>query len=695
MRDSNESLRQAPGFLPYRLMSGLLAAGLSFVGGVTQGAEIIAPPASAIPLASAPAIAVAPRHILVELAADVAPAAFMESARAAGLSPRGHVYGSRWITVGLPANASPRAMAEQAARLPGVRRATVDPIISIADHVVPRDPMYKDPVNYCDPLFEVCDDQWGLFRVGAAGAWHELSNVDPGLAFGSAQVVIAVLDSGVDLDHDDLFANIWTNPGEWLDGLDNDGNGLVDDLHGADFAGNNLGGPADDVASQDGNPDIPEGGTWVEDPSNYFVGQRFLGDAATGDADDNNGDGYADLGVFHGTAVAALAAAMTDNLVPGSSTAYEGMAGACGGCTVMPVRMINAEGEAFLSDAASAVRYAADMGADIINASWGLDPAGLTAASPEIAPLAEAIDDALALGVVIVAASGNSGSQGVHYPAADQRVIAVGSSGPDDLLSAFSSQGFVNEVPENGLDDDGNGWVDDVVDVVAPGEMIWSAWVLAAYDSWLYEYYFGLTGWPPGADTYSAADGTSFSTPLVSGYLGLLLSRFPGATRNSLREVLRANAWADIGAPGYDAASGFGRLQMVIPASLDTPTNVPPVADISGDIDGGLSYPDTGKSGTETVTITGTASHDPDGFIVAYHWTWVGSDGSSGIGSGPSLSVALATGPTYAVSLTVEDNDGATSTVDTVTVSISAKSGGSGGKGGGGGGGNGGGKPNR
>ena len=96
-------------------------------------------------------------------------------------------------------------------------------------------------------------------------------------------------------------------------------------------------------------------------------------------------------------------------------------------------------------------------------------------------------------------------------------VIAVGSSAPTRQVSSFSSTGFAAELPDNGLDDDNNGWVDDVVDVVAPGEMIWSSFVFAAYDSLVYQL-LGDPDWPPGADTYSAADGTSFATPTMLGY---------------------------------------------------------------------------------------------------------------------------------------------------------------------------------
>ena len=69
------------------------------------------------------------------------------------------------------------------------------------------------------------------------------------------------------------------------------------------------------------------GGTWVPDPTATF-GIRFVGDAAAGDGDDNNLDGLIDIGVTHGTFVAGIAGAMTDNVNPQTLQA-EGMAGAC------------------------------------------------------------------------------------------------------------------------------------------------------------------------------------------------------------------------------------------------------------------------------------------------------------------------------------------------------------------------------
>ena len=183
---------------------------------------------------------IAPRHILVKLEAATDVPAFMRHAKKQGLHKQGRVYGSYWYTLSLPAQANPRAAAARARHLPGVVMATVDPLVRL-DQIPPRDPVYRDDddptTKDCDPIEEICEDvdfvdQWGLFKIEAENAWNTTT--------GNSSVVIAVLDSGVDLDHDDLVGNIWVNSGEVPDdGIDNDANGLVDDVHGADFAGNN------------------------------------------------------------------------------------------------------------------------------------------------------------------------------------------------------------------------------------------------------------------------------------------------------------------------------------------------------------------------------------------------------------------------------------------------------------------------
>ena len=520
----------------------------------------------------APPARIAPQHILVKLDATADLPAFLLHAKKQGLHQQGRIYGSNWYTFSIPAKASPRAVAARAHQLPGVLMATVDPVVRI-DQLPPRDPLYKDdddPTTKCDPFIEICQDvdfvdQWGLFEVEAEAAWNDTT--------GGTSIIIAVLDSGIDLDHDDLVGKIWTNSGEVDgDGVDNDNNGLIDDYHGADFVGNNVGDPLnDDPASQDGNPDIPMG---IWDPTvDPFA---FSGDPSVGDGVDNDGDGLPDFGVFHGTAVAALAAAMTDNPSGELPGEYEGMAGACWNCTIMPVRMINAEGDGFGSDAAAAIFYATDMGADVLNLSWGFDLDDLdTVGMNEVAVITDAINYAVNNGVIVVASAGNSGSEAVRFPAAMVNTLAVGASNWLHQRSAFSSYAPAGEIPDNGIDDDGNGRVDDVLDVVAPGEAIWSGYVYSVFEA-AYSYLLGDLETKPGLDAYeNVSQGTSFSAPLVSGYVGLLLSKHPGATLGQLRQVIRANA-VDILDPegvgsnlvGYDQYTGFGRLRMVIPANL-------------------------------------------------------------------------------------------------------------------------------
>lgn len=594
-----------------------------------SGKAVTHPGRPVVATAAAPKSAL--HHILVKLDKRTDAGKFHAHANKRGFHQRGRVYGSDWYTLSIPAKASPRAAAALAKTLPGVITATIDPVINL-HQVPPRDPLYRDdetPYLYpsCDIFDPECDisqdpDQWGLFQVDTEGAWNE--------TIGSPAVVIAVLDSGVDLDHDDLIDKIWTNPGEVAgNGVDDDGNGVVDDFHGADFIGNNVGDPAtDDPASQDGDPDIPMG-EW------YPETLTFIGDPSVGDGLDNNGDGLPDLGVFHGTSVAALAAAMTDNINP-VTLEFEGMAGACPGCRIMPVRMVSAEGTGFGSDAAAAIYYAADMGADIINASWGTDLDNLAPGEDgDIAVITEAINYAVGQGVIVVASAGNTGFEAVHFPASLPNTIAVGSSDWLDQRSSFSSYAPAAELPSNGIDDDGNGRIDDVVDVMAPGDYIWSAYVYSVFEA-QYSYILGDIDTVPGLDAYEfVSQGTSFSAPIVSGYIGLLLSQFPDATLDQVREVLRSNAFDILdpegvgdSLPGYDRYSGFGRIRMVIPANLPSDPD-----DLDGD---GLSNSLETLIGTDPLL----ADTDSDGLSDYEEVAWDGDDTSYIPGADPNPLVA-------------------------------------------------------
>ncbi len=602
---------------------------------------------------------VAHGHILVKIAAGHSVAQLAEHARGLALGKPRRIGNSDWYSLSVQGTGSPdpRLLAATARGLPGVVSAVADPVVSINDTIPPTDPYYKDdpdPGTDCDyfndPSCTAEDivDQWGLFQVEAEAGW--LSET------GSPDVVIAVLDSGVDLDHDDLWGNIWNNPLEvgGAAGVDDDGNGKVDDLYGYDFAGNNVGSPNDDAASEDGNPDIfslPEH-QWVADGFAIPFGYRFDGDAGVGDGIDNNLEYYPlaytiDIGVFHGTAVAGILGMMANNNHP-TSGEPEGFAGVCWHCRIMPVRMINAEGDALGSDAAEAIYYAVDNGADVINASWGVAPGGATEA--ELQPMRDAIDYALANGVLVIAASGNGGGAGLYFPASMPGVIAVGSSNWNDVRSDFSTYAQGSEV----------------LDVTAPGELIWTSGVTSAYDAWVLNDWllFPELWWEPhrpGEDNYNGGDGTSFAAPLVSGYAGLILSRNPCATVDQVRSVIRDNA-VDIGSPGYDAQTGYGRMRMVVP-DLGCGSDTPPTVNITA--------PGQGQTVSGSLAITADAADDLGvdqvEFFVDGGSLGIDADGADGWSQAWDSS-AVADG-SHGISATAIDSGGQTAS-DSITVEV-------------------------
>src|SRR6185369_5814767 len=148
-------------------------------------------------------------------------------------------------------------------------------------------------------------------KINAPAAW----NITTG-----GSVKVAVIDSGVDYNHPDLAANVWTNPGEIAgNGVDDDHNGFIDDTRGWDFVNN------------DNNP-----------------------------MDDNG----------HGTHVAGTIAARGNNGI--------GVAGVAWTAQIIPLKTQNTQGNGFTSDAVKAINYAAHVGAKVINASFGgsaADPA--------------------------------------------------------------------------------------------------------------------------------------------------------------------------------------------------------------------------------------------------------------------------------------------------------------------------------
>ena len=247
--------------------------------------------------------------------------------------------------------------------------------------------LYAEP-NFRYRLLAIPNDAgmgnlWGLVNDGSAGTADADMDADQAwdLETGSRDIVVAVVDSGVDANHPDLAANIWTNPGETPEnGVDDDNNGYVDDVHGWDFA------------DDDNHPNDPV---------------------------DSHG---------HGTHVAGIIGALGNNGV--------GVVGVCWQVSIMPLRFITAADYGTTEDAINAIRYATDNGADVINLSWG--GSGYSQA------LKDAIDDAGLAGALVVCAAGNDGNNldaVKTYPASydSANILSVGASDADDEPAWFTN----------------------------------------------------------------------------------------------------------------------------------------------------------------------------------------------------------------------------------------------------------------
>lgn len=234
------------------------------------------------------------------------------------------------------------------------------------------------------------DLQWHLYQnndldIDATDAWDTTT--------GSADVIVAVIDSGVDLDHADLAGNIWTNSGEVAgNSIDDDGNGFVDDTNGWDFVDN------------DNDPTPAPNGL------------------------DDDGDGSTDAGIVHGTHVAGLIGAEGNN--------GAGVSGVAWTVSVMALRALDDEGSGTDQSISEAMEYAADNGADVINLSLG--------AYGNSTELQAGVDYAQDAGVLVIAAAGNDAtdlSSLGFYPACSTGVIGVAATNAADDAASFTNYG--------------------------------------------------------------------------------------------------------------------------------------------------------------------------------------------------------------------------------------------------------------
>lgn len=264
------------------------------------------------------------------------------------------------------------ATVESLRRTGQVAFAELDYRAHATDVITPNDPGWSN--------------QWGPVRIQAPAAWNIVTGT---------QVTIAVVDSGLQLSHEDLVSQVWTNPGEIPgNGLDDDGNGKIDDIHGWHIY-------------------------------HYWNGSTF--DPAE-DADIRDDYG-------HGTHVSGIAAARTNN--------GAGIAGIAWGARIMPVKVLDQYGNGWYSDIAAGILYATDNGAHIVNLSLG------GASSSET--LCAAVEYAYSKGAVLVAAAGNTGGT-VFYPAACTHVLAVAATDSNDQRASFSNYGPQVDLAAPGVD---------------------------------------------------------------------------------------------------------------------------------------------------------------------------------------------------------------------------------------------------
>lgn len=251
------------------------------------------------------------------------------------------------------------------------------------------------------------------------------------------------------------------------------------------------------------------------------------------------GDSHAGDENGHGTHVAG-----TILEARGNGTAEAGISAA----SLMPLRILDFAGNGSASDLIDAIYYAADHGAKVINLSLGFSGTGTPDAAGnvcgEIVGLADALDYAYAMGVTVVAASGNDGAGAAACPAAYPTVIAVGATRYDGTVTFYSNTGTAISVTAPGgdpnIDQNGDGAADQVTQ---------QTYCLDAFMLYITGRMNQFCDMP--------MSGTSMASPHVAATAAMLIGQVPTLSPDQVRDVLETTA-RDGGAAGWDAQFGWG-----------------------------------------------------------------------------------------------------------------------------------------
>jgi len=284
---------------------------------------------------------------------------------------------------------SPQVLSTKLSRLDYVLYSEVEPEHILLTGIYEPNDEFLDEQTYLDPV--MAKEAWSVVK-------EYMLNIEPDSL---KKILLAVIDTGFDLAHEDFGANIFGNPGEngydingmprSMNGLDDDGNGYIDDWRGWDF-----------------------------NPANSAEG---------GDSDPSGGH-------EHGMHVAGVSGAIQDNHI--------GIAGLAYHTNILPVKIgVDDPGNRAIANVYEALLYAAATGADIINCSWGSTTSTQTGR--------DAVIVATAAGSLIVAAAGNNNRDQRFYPASYPEVLSVGAVDIKGRKPGFSNYNHTIDIAAPGV----------------------------------------------------------------------------------------------------------------------------------------------------------------------------------------------------------------------------------------------------